>query len=493
MARLVFVAVVAALAADVCHGFVRAPVSLRSRHASHRSRVASPGARAVAMVMGSEFAAKHRIASFDMDALVSAQANPDQTARRTKIVATLGPASFDEAMIRQLIAAGVNVFRLNSSHRQGGQFEALVPMIRSVSAQLGKPVELLGDLQGPKFRCANVENEPMPLAAGSTVALALVAAEGETCSNGRIVLARTKEQDAMIRGLTEGMVVKLDDGAMRLRVSRRVSPDELECTVEVGGGLKSRKGINVPDLQIDCSALTAKDIDDATFLLTQDLDYMALSFVQKGEDIQELIDLMDQQGVPADKRPRIIPKIEKPAALRNIDEILAKADGLMVARGDLGVELGLERVPFFQKVLISKANAANKFVITATQMLESMISAEVPTRAEVSDVANAVFDGTDAVMLSGESAVGVNPPEAVATMGRTIVEAEMHAAYVAPASRRAAGASSDEAFCRRALSAQAVLARELEQGGTCGACCKATTVGDSKGGGICGLCKATTA
>lgn len=159
---------------------------------------------------------------------------------------------------------------------------------------------------------------------------------------------------------------------------------------------------------------------------------MALSFVQKGEDIQELIDLMDAQGVPADKRPRIIPKIEKPAALRNIDEILAKADGLMVARGDLGVELGLERVPFFQKVLIQKANAANKFVITATQMLESMISAEVPTRAEVSDVANAVFDGTDAVMLSGESAVGVNPPEAVRMMGRTIVEAELHSKMISP-------------------------------------------------------------
>lgn len=154
--------------------------------------------------------------------------------------------------------------------------------------------------------------------------------------------------------------------------------------------------------------------------------------MQKGSDVAELIALMDSQGVPPSERPRIIPKIEKPAALRNIDEILALADGLMVARGDLGVELGLERVPFFQKVLINKCNQAGKFAITATQMLESMIGAEVPTRAEVADVANAVFDGTDAVMLSGESAVGVNPPEAVQMMGRTIVEAEMHGAMVSP-------------------------------------------------------------
>jgi len=209
----------------------------------------------------SAFARKHGAASFDMDALVSAQANADPTARRTKIVATLGPASFDEPMIRKLIAAGVNVFRLNSSHRQGGQFEALVPMIRKAAAEMNKPVELLGDLQGPKFRCANVKAEPMPLAAGSTVTLALASSDGELCDAGRIVLTRTKEQNAMIGGLTVGMVVKLDDGAMRLRVTKRLSPDALECLVEVGGGLKSRKGINVPDLQIDCSALTAKDID----------------------------------------------------------------------------------------------------------------------------------------------------------------------------------------------------------------------------------------
>lgn len=242
--------------------------SCQAFHAAHApSRVAVARAASTRRVSvarmdgGSAFAQKHKVTAFDMNALVSAQANPDPTARRTKIVATLGPASFDEPMIRKLILAGVNVFRLNSSHRQGGQFEALVPMIRSVSAELKKPVELLGDLQGPKFRCANVKAEPMPLPAGSTVTLALCASEGEECAGGRIVLARTKEQTAMVGGLTEGMTVKLDDGAMRLRVTKRVSPDELQCLVEVGGGLKSRKGINVPDLQIDCTALTAKDID----------------------------------------------------------------------------------------------------------------------------------------------------------------------------------------------------------------------------------------
>ena len=184
--------------------------------------------------------------------------------------------------------------------------------------------------------------------------------------------------------------------------------------------------------QIDCSALTVKDREDAAYLLSMGVDYIALSFAQKAQDIQELIDLMDAEGVPAEQRPEIIPKIEKPAALENIDEILALSGGLMVARGDLGVELGLHRVPFAQKFLVRKANAAGKFCITATQMMESMIENAVPTRAEVSDVANAVFDGTDAVMLSGESAMGVDPENTVQWMGRIISEAEAHSDDVSP-------------------------------------------------------------
>ena len=198
------------------------------------------------------------------------------------------------------------------------------------------------------------------------------------------------------------------------------------------GGLKSRKGINVPELQIDCSALTAKDREDAAYLCGMGVDYIALSFAQKAADLQELIDLMDAQGVPPEARPAIIPKIEKPAALKNIDEILELSGGMMVARGDLGVELGLHRVPYAQKFLIRKANAAGKFCITATQMMESMIENAVPTRAEVSDVANAIFDGTDAVMLSGESAMGVDPANVVQWMGKVISEAEAHSDDVAP-------------------------------------------------------------
>jgi len=202
--------------------------------------------------------------------------------------------------------------------------------------------------------------------------------------------------------------------------------------VLLGGGLKSRKGINVPELQIDCSALTVKDSEDAEYLLGMGVDYIALSFAQKGSDIQELIDVMDRVGLPLEDRPLIIPKIEKPAALRNIDEILALSDGLMVARGDMGVELGLHRVPVAQKFLIRKANSANKFCICATQMMESMITNPVPTRAEVSDVAGAVFDGTDAVMTSGETAMGAHPELVVQWMGRIIAESEAHKDQVSP-------------------------------------------------------------
>merc|ERR1719440_130864 len=219
---------------------------------------------------------------------------------------------------------------------------------------------------------------------------------------------------------------------MEVKVVERKSETCVTVQVVVGGNLKSRKGINVPELQIDCSALTVKDREDAAYLLGMGVDYIALSFAQRKQDIEELIEVMDAEGVPPSQRPAIIPKIEKPAALANIDEILELSDGLMVARGDLGVELGLHRVPFAQKFLVRKANAAGKFCICATQMMESMIENAVPTRAEVSDVANAIFDGSDAVMLSGESAMGIDPCNTVEWMGRIISEAEAHSSDVAP-------------------------------------------------------------
>ena len=379
------------------------------------------------------FAQKHSGAGLQsLDALLKS-VDVDFLARQGKIVATLGPASSSEEMIKKLIAAGVDVFRLNSSHRRPGQFEELIPWIRNSARDLGRDVKILGDIQGPKFRCSlTVNDEPVPLAPGDVLDFALAADDNDLTRPGRITLMPTTEQTALVEGLTPGIQVLLDDGFLEVVVKERKSPTCVTVEVVVGGALKSRKGINVPDLQIACSALTVKDREDAAYLLTMGVDYIALSFAQKAGDIQELIDLMDAQGVAPSARPAIIPKIEKPAALKNIDEILALSDGLMVARGDLGVELGLHRVPFAQKFLVRKANEAGKFCITATQMMESMITNAVPTRAEVSDVANAVFDGTDAVMLSGESAMGAYPSRTVEWMGTIIAEAEAHVDDVSP-------------------------------------------------------------
>ena len=398
-------------------------------------RARGVGAKMSAAGVGgnTDFAAKHTQADLhSLQDLLDAKdvAFLDRTG---KIVATLGPASSNPEMIEKLVKAGVDVFRLNSSHRRPGQFEELIPCIRNAGQATGRDVKILGDIQGPKFRCSlTQDDEPVPLAKGEIVEFALAESDADVTRPGRITLSPTTEQTALVKGISPGMSLLLDDGFMEIGVVERVSETMCKCEVRIGGKLKSRKGINVPALQIDCSALTVKDREDAAYLLSMGVDYIALSFAQKKEDIQELLDLMDAEGVPPDARPAIIPKIEKPAALKNIDEILELSGGLMVARGDLGVELGLHRVPFAQKFLIRKANAAGKFCITATQMMESMIENVVPTRAEVSDVANAIFDGTDAVMLSGESAMGVDPANVVQWMGQIISEAEAHAEDVSP-------------------------------------------------------------
>jgi len=383
---------------------------------------------------GPAFAQKHKATQLQtLDALLDTSQDMGFLDRRGKIVATLGPASSNLDMIRKLIHAGVDVFRLNSSHRRPGQFEELIPAIRQTALEAGREVRILGDIQGPKFRCSlTVDDLPVPLTRGELLELALADDDADLTAPGRITLMPTTEQTALVEGLAVGMSLLLDDGLMEVIVKQRLSPRAVLVEVIVGGRLKSRKGINVPELQIDCSALTVKDREDAAYLLSMGVDYIALSFAQKAQDVQELLDLMDTEGVPAHLRPAIIPKIEKPIALRNIDEILELSGGLMVARGDLGVELGLHRVPFAQKFLVRKANEAGKFCITATQMMESMITNAVPTRAEVSDVANAVFDGSDAVMLSGESAMGEDPVGTVQWMGRIIAEAEAHAADVDP-------------------------------------------------------------
>jgi pyruvate kinase len=394
--------------------------------------VAAKVARQRKGAAGPMFSDKHTNNELDMPSLLE-PVERDFLDRRVQVVATLGPASFARDMLIALMKAGVNVFRLNSSHRQKGVFEEVVPIIRAESAKLGLDVKILGDLQGPKFRCTTTQEDiPVPLEVGTQLQLGLAANDADATRPGRITLAPTTEQTALMRGLSVGMSLLLDDGNMEIKVVSIASEAEATIEVVVAGKLKSRKGINVPQLQIDCSALTAKDVEDAKYMLSVGVDYIALSFAQKADDIRELIAIMDELTVPESERPIIVPKIEKPAALKNIDEIMDLCGGMMVARGDLGVELGLERTPFAQKFLIRKANQGGKFVITATQMMESMIEAAVPTRAEVSDVANAVFDGTDAVMLSGETAMGADPVRVVTWMGKVVAEAEAHVADVSP-------------------------------------------------------------
>ncbi|KAJ3075566.1 hypothetical protein HDU98_007676 [Podochytrium sp. JEL0797] len=356
--------------------------------------------------------------------------------RRTKIVATLGPASWPK--IRELIAAGVNVFRLNFSHVANPQDQRpIIDTIRKESASLGLPVAILGDLCGPKIRCNSfaTPTKTIALRVGETVRLVHSEQDG---SEGVI----TTNVSQIVGRIEVGHRVLLNDGCFKLVVTKRVSEGEVECKVVVGGELKAHKGINVPDMAIGLPALTEKDIKDAHFMYQMRLDYIALSFVQRPQDVQDLLDQFDlfaqqestsphpnDSGVPLDDleeswRPHIIAKIEKPQALDEIDSIISIADGIMVARGDLGVECSLEQCPLIQKTLIRKTNAADKPVIVATQMLESMISSPVPTRAEVSDVANSVFDGTDAVMLSAECATGEFPIETVEAMGSICQNAE---------------------------------------------------------------------
>eukprot|EP00434_Breviolum_minutum_P041700 symbB.v1.2.037099.t1/scaffold5387.1/size27681/1 len=350
----------------------------------------------------------------------------DHSKRKTKVVASLGPASWSEEMVPKMIQAGADIFRLNCSHRRGGDFERVYPLIRKTAKELGKKVECLGDLQGPKFRVGELAGEPIPLKDGDILEFGICKDDNDLIKPGRITMKPTIEQNALVKACVVGTPLLLEDGIMEVKVTEKVSETELKVKVVRGGKLKARKGVNVPTVQIDCAALTEKDIEDAEFLLQLDppIEYICVSFVQKGQDLQELIDIMDRLKIPQERRPKICPKIEKPQALTNIEGIIAKSQALMVARGDLGVELELERVPFAQKLLIRRAKDAGLFVINATQMVESMIEQPIPTRAEVSDLQNAIWDGADAVMLSGEAASGKYPCESVMAEADAALEAE---------------------------------------------------------------------
>ncbi|KAJ3294292.1 hypothetical protein HK104_003707 [Borealophlyctis nickersoniae] len=333
------------------------------------------------------------------------------------------------------------MFRLNFSHITDPETQTpVINTIRKESADLGLPVAILGDLGGPKVRCGTFSPNPtITLKTGTSVRLRISSEPG---TDGLI----TTEVATIVKQLEPGHRVLLDDGNLCLRVTNRISQEELELQVITGGILKSHKGINVPDIKLDVPALTEKDKSDARYMYKMRLEYVALSFVQKPEDVTDLHRWFDQckEEAPAQRppesehepdeieegwRPHIILKIEKPQALDDIDALIEVGDGIMVARGDLGVEVSLERVPIIQKMLIMKTNAADKPVITATQMLESMINSPMPTRAEVSDVANAVLDGTDAVMLSAECATGEFPVETVKMMSSICQTAEAGEMY----------------------------------------------------------------
>jgi hypothetical protein len=297
----------------------------------------------------------------------------DDSKRRTKVVASLGPASWSDEMIPKMILAGTDIFRLNCSHRRGGDFERVYPLIRKAAKELGRKVECLGDLQGPKFRVGEVDGESIPLVEGEILEFGICKNDSDNIRPGRITMKSTIEQRALIHACKPGVDLLIEDGLMKVCVTEKLSDTELKVKVVRGGKLKARKGVNVPDCEIDCAALTEKDIEDAEFLLQLDppCEYICVSFAQKGQDLQELIDIMDRLNIPKEKRPKICPKIEKPQALTNIDGIIAKSQALMVARGDLGVELGVYRTPFAQKLLITRAKQAGLFVITATQMVRA--------------------------------------------------------------------------------------------------------------------------
>jgi len=329
--------------------------------------------------------------------------------RNIKVIATLGPSSNTPEMIKALFEAGADVFRLNMSHLDHPGLKQLYEMIRVVEKEMGCPIGILADLQGPKLRVGEIENGSVLLKTGQAFRLDLNPAPGD---KARAPLPHPE----IFSAVSEGHALLLDDGKIRLRV-KVAGKDFAETEVMVGGKLSDRKGVNVPDVVLPLRALTDKDQRDLDAALELGVDWIALSFIQRPDDIAEARKIV--RG-----RAGVLAKIEKPQALIHMNEIIGIADAIMVARGDLGVELPLEQVPGWQKRLTRAARRAGKPVVVATQMLESMISSPVPTRAEVSDVSTAVFDGADAVMLSAESAAGQYPIEAVSMMNRVAESVE---------------------------------------------------------------------
>jgi len=340
--------------------------------------------------------------------------------RKAKIVATIGPASQKEEILEQLIRAGMNVARMNFSHGTHEQHAERIALIRKVAERLGVPIGILQDLQGPKIRVGELP-EILQLSEGELVTLY---APGTTPPDGEGQKIPVDFRQLFDSVRTSDRLL-LDDGRLTLEVVSVKEQNALTAKVIIGGSLSSHKGINLPGVHLRIAGFTKKDKADLAFGMSQNVDAVAISFVRTAEDVKKVREALEPLS-NGKRLPLLIAKLEKPEALDNLDAILDIVDGVMVARGDLGVELPPERVPTLQKQIIRTANARAKLVITATQMLESMISNPLPTRAEASDVANAIFDGTDAVMLSAETAAGKYPVESVQMMDRIVREAETH-------------------------------------------------------------------
>ena len=374
----------------------------------------------------------------------------DPRGRKVKILATLGPASCEPAMLRRLFRAGADAFRVNLSHGDHEAHAAAIKAIRALEKEFNRPITVLCDLQGPKLRVGTFVDERAVIPHGHRFTLDRDPAPGDAT---RVCLPHAELFDV----LQPGQRLLINDGKIRLRVTE-AHANRIVCTAEVGGVISDRKGVNVPDAEVPIPALTEKDRRDLAFAVEQGADWIALSFVQRPEDLAEARRLMGGHGA-------LCAKIEKPQAVRRLDEIIELADGIMVARGDLGVELNPEEVPPLQKRILAACRVAGKPAIVATQMLDSMVHSPTPTRAEASDVATAVYDGTDAVMLSAESASGDYPVEAVTIMDRICKSVEVDPLYrrLMDASRREPESTTADAIsaaarqCAHTLSAAAIV------------------------------------
>lgn len=338
----------------------------------------------------------------------------NNNSRKTKILATLGPETSSVERIKQLIDAGVNAVRLNMSHGNYDFYSSLFENIHTARTELNSSLAILADLQGPKIRIGELAEPQIEIFSGKEIEITTE----DIIGNEKIISTSYKnlQRDAEV-----GDLILINDGLIRLKIIKKTK-NSVVCEIENGGILSPRKGMNLPGMKLSTPSLTEKDFEDLNFLIDKPVDYIALSFVRKAEDILQLKEWLGKKGKPIP----VIAKIEKKEAIDSFDSILNSADGIMVARGDLGVELSLAKVPVIQKEIIKRCNETGKLVITATQMLESMIHSPIPTRAEAADVANAVWDGTDVVMLSGETSVGKHPVKTVKMMHEIVINAEQH-------------------------------------------------------------------